>query len=796
MGSRLIVLAVVSYLQIAHGQQKGYPITPVPFTAVSVNDAFWTPRIETNRTVTIPYAFKQCEETGRVRNFDLADSILAGALPKGTFCTRYGFDDSDIYKIIEGASYSLHTHYDATLDGYVDGLIAKIARAQEGDGYLYTMRTIDPEKSWARQRWVNDRVNGSHELYNMGHLYEAAVAHHAATGKRSLLNIALKNAELLCETFGPDRIHTVPGHQVIEIGLAKLYLVTGQRKYLDLAKFFLDERGKPKGESYNQDHLPVVEQSEAVGHAVRAAYMYSGMADVAALTGDESYIRAIDRIWDDVVTGKLYVTGGIGAAGAIEGFGAKYELPNLSAYCETCASIANVFWNYRMFLRHGDAKYLDIVERVIYNSFLSGVSMKGDRFFYPNPLESFKSHERSPWFACACCPSNIVRFVPSIPGYIYALRRDTVYVNLFISGQVDVTIGEIPVTLSQQSGYPWEGVVKIGVRPRSPKEFTVAVRIPGWAQGTPLPGGLYSYIDKGPSHYSVSVNGKMVQSKLEHGFMKISRRWNVGDTVQVRLAMPVRRVVARREVEDDQGKAAFERGPLLFCLEGKDLSDGHVLSLVVPDDAQIQTTFTKELLGGVQTIRGQALKTRRTLDGGIAVDQNGEFVAIPYYAWAHRGPAEMTVWPARECAAAKPLPAPTIAYLSKLTTSGGEGADAIKDQLPPKDSNDHNVPYFHWWPKKGTTEWIQYDFSKREQVRKATVYWFDDAESGECRVPKSWRILYKAGGEWKAVENSVCGVEKNRPNEATFSPVETDGMRLEIQLQDGFSAGLYEWSVE
>jgi uncharacterized protein len=790
------VLLIASALaSIAQAQQKGYPITPVPFTAVAVNDAFWGPRLEINRTVTIPYAFKQCEETGRVRNFDLADSVLAGTLSKGTFCSRYGFDDSDLYKIIEGAAYSLHTRYDAALDAYLDGLITKIALAQEKDGYLYTMRTIDPEKSWAKQRWMNDRANGSHELYNMGHLYEAAVAHFSATGKRSLLAIALKNADMLCETFGPARMHTVPGHQVIEIGLAKLYLVTGEKKYLDLAKFFLDERGKPKGETYNQDHLPVVEQSEAVGHAVRAAYMYSGMADVAALTGDESYVRAIDRIWDDVVEGKLYLTGGIGAAGSIEGFGAKFELPNLSAYCETCASIANVFWNFRMFLRHGDARYLDIVERVIYNGFLSGVSMKGDRFFYPNPLESFKSHERSPWFACACCPSNIVRFIPSIPGYMYAHRADTVYVNLFISGRAELKIDGNPVTFSQQSNYPWEGNVAIAVSPGLPQRFTVAVRIPEWARGVPLPGGLYRYLDATGSHYSVSVGGKEVQTRLANGFMKITRQWNEGDTIHLSMAMPVRRVVARKEVEDDRGRAALERGPLVYCLEGTDVPDGHVLSLVVPDTGRVQTSFEKNLLGGVQTIRGRAMSARRTLAGEVTVDQGHDFKAIPYYAWAHRGQAEMTVWTAREPVAAKPLPAPTIAFSSKLTTSGGEGADALKDQLLPRNSNDPNIPYFHWWPKKGTTEWVQYEFGKKETVRNVSVYWFDDTGSGECRVPRTWKILYRSGGEWKAIEDAVCGVQKDRRNDVAFTPVETDGLRLEIQLQEGFSAGLYEWSV-
>lgn len=791
------VLSLLVYPSAASAQLKGYPITPVPFTAVAVKDAFWSPRIETNRTVTIPYAFKQCEETGRVRNFEIADSVLTGILQKGTFCSRYGFDDSDVYKIIEGAAYALHTRYDKDLDDYVDRLIAKIAKAQEEDGYLYTMRTMDPAKSWAKERWVNDRSNGSHELYNLGHLYEAAVAHFAATGKQTLLHVALKSADLLCETFGPTKMHTVPGHQVTEIGLAKLYLVTGQQKYLQLAKFFLDERGHPKGETYNQDQLPVVEQTEAVGHAVRAGYMYSGMADVAALTGDESYIRAIDRIWEDAVGRKLYVTGGIGAAGNIEGFAAPYELPNLSAYCETCASIANVFWNYRMFLRHGDAKYLDIVERVIYNGFLSGVSMKGDRFFYPNPLESFKSHERSPWFACACCPSNIVRFIPSIPGYIYALRGDTVFVNLFIGGRATLEVNGQPVALTQESNYPWEGNVRLSISADRPQQFTVAVRIPGWAQGQPVPGDLYNYLEDGSVRYDVSVNGQPVPPVISKGFFRISRTWKEGDLIELKLAMPIHRVVAWQEVEDDRGKFTLERGPLVFCLEGQDNLDGHVLSLVVPDDSKFRTSFQSDLLGGVQTITGTAITARREIGRGIAVDKSHEFTAIPYYAWAHRGASEMAVWLAREVDAAKPLPAPTLAFRAKLTASGGQGLEALTDQLSPKSSNDHNTPYFHWWPKKGTVEWLQFDFGRNEKVSQASIYWFDDTGTGECRVPKSWMLLYRSGSEWKPVQNvSGDGLKKDQTNIISFADVETDGLRLEIQLQEGFSAGLYEWEVE
>jgi DUF1680 family protein len=775
----------------------GYPLTPVPFTAVHVEDLFWGPRLETNRTVSLPYALRMCAETGRIRNFELADSVLRGELQQGTFCGRYGFDDSDVFKIIEGASYSLHIRFDAVLDRSLDSLITKIGAAQEKDGYLYTMRTMNPQKSWAAERWVNDRIKGSHELYNAGHLYEAAAAHHAATGKMSLLAIARKNADLVCATFGPGKLRTVPGHQVIEIGLSRLYLVTGERKYLDLAKFFLDERGRPKGETYNQDHLPVVEQTEAVGHSVRAAYMYSGMADVAALTGDGSYLSAIDRIWQDVVGRKMYITGGIGAVGNTEGFGAPYELPNLNAYCETCASIASVFWNYRMFLRHADARYLDIVERVIYNGFLSGVSMTGDRFFYPNPLEALWGKQRSPWFACACCPSNVVRFIPSIPGYIYAHRKDTLFVNLFVGGEAKITLESGMVAVRQKGNYPWEGGITLEITPAGERAFTLALRIPGWVRGEPVPSDLYRYLNDAHDPVRVAVNGEAVNGVMEKGFLRIRRIWKTGDVVALSLPMPVRRVTAHERVLEDRGKVALERGPVLFCLEGLDNTGGQVVNLVIPDTVSLRTRHASGLLGGVQLIEGTAIPVRRQLDGTMSGDRERQFTAIPYYAWAHRGPSAMTVWPARESTSAKPLPAPSIAFTSLLSTSGGRDSLALTDQLAPRHSNDESIPRFHWWPKKGSTEWISLQFPGTARVRRCSVYWFDDTGIGECRVPAGWKILYRKGKEWIPVPGgSATDCRKDRWNTMTFESVETDGLRLEVQLQREFSAGLYEWTVE
>ena len=648
---KLLVVGIAFFglsLSCKKTSRTDYPYKPVPFTAVQISDQFWLPRIETNSKVTIPYAFKQCEKTGRIDNF-----AIAGGLKEGKFCSKYPFDDSDVYKIIEGASYSLSVQHDPELEKYLDGLISKIAAAQEDDGYLYTARTIDPDHlpvDWAgKERWSN--LYMSHELYNVGHLYEAAVAHYQATGKRTLLDVALKNAELINKVFGPGKRHGAPGHQEIEIGLVKLYRLTGKKKYLDLAKFFLDERGhaeyrKLYGE-YSQDHKPVVEQSEAVGHAVRAVYMYSGMADVAALTGDTSYVQAIDRIWDNVVSRKMYLTGGIGAAGGIEGFGADYELPNAIAYCETCASIANVLWNQRMFLLHGEAKYIDVLERVLYNGFLSGVSLSGDSFFYPNPLESSGQHKRSAWFACACCPSNITRFIPSISGYVYAIQHDTLFVNLFVSSSASVELKGRKIEVKQETKYPWEGKVRILVEPKKPAEFAVHIRIPGWSKNQPVPSNLYSYLDTQVEKISLLVNSEQVPLETEKGYARVLRTWKAGDVIELSFPMPVRRVLSHPEVKDNAGRVALERGPVVYCGEWLD-NGGQVTNLALGDNVELTVEHRDDLLNGVTVIKGQVLALYRDKDGEMVRKKSQDFLAIPYYAWAHRGQGEMQVWLARE----------------------------------------------------------------------------------------------------------------------------------------------------
>lgn len=794
------VLLAIAATGCERGGAGDYPVQPVPFTQVRFEDGFWAPRLETNRTVTIPHVFRMSEETGRVDNF-----ALAGGMIEGQQCGDYPFDDTDVYKAIEGASYSLMLQRDAVLEAYLDSVIGLIAAAQEPDGYLYTARTNDAEalRDWfGAERWQN--LERSHELYNAGHLYEAAAAHYQATGKRNLLDVALKNADLIDRTFGPGRLRRPPGHEVIEMGLVRLHRVTGERRYLDLAKFFIDVRGRPLdgrtlGGEYNQDHMPVVEQSEAVGHAVRAAYLYAGVADVAALTGERDYVRAVDRIWEDVVGRKLYVTGGIGATGGNEGFSESYLLPNMSAYNETCASIANVFWNHRMFLLHADARYVDVLERTLYNALLSGISLEGDLFFYPNPLESVGQHRRTPWFGCACCTGNVTRFIASVAGYVYAVRGSDLYVNLYAGNSAELDVAGTAVRVRQRTRYPWDGAVAIAVEPQAgPQQFTLHLRIPGWAQNSPVPSDLYRYLDEAPADSpTLSVNGEPVAIRSTAGYATIDRTWRSGDTVRLDLPMPVRRVVALDSVESDRGRVALQRGPIVYAVEWPDAPDGHVRNLLLPDGAALDTAFEPQLLQGVTVVRGAARAYRKVPGADTAAATDVRFTAIPYYAWAHRGPGEMAVWLAREASAVRPLGYPTLASRSAVTASFGPNPGAVHDQMEPRYSIDHDVPFYHWWPHKGTTEWVQYDFPETAEVSSVEVYWFDDTGVGECRIPASWRVLYLEDGEWKPVwTEQAYGVEKDAWNRVAFETVRTRAVRLEIRSQEGWAGGIHEWRIE
>ena len=806
-----------------------YPVQPVPFTAVHLGDRFWSPRIETNRTITIPFAFQQCQDNKRMYNFERAAAVLRGETITDTTPPGFPFDDTDPYKVIEGAAYSLAVQPDPKLDAYLDELIAKIAAAQEPDGYLYTTRTFSPEKShgWAgKNRWELEREL-SHELYNLGHLYEAAAAHYQATGKRNLLDIALKTADLLDRTFGPGKQAIWPGHQITEMGLVKLYRITGEKKYLDLAKFLLDVRGpdghKGAGSPYNQSHLPVTQQTEAVGHAVRATYMYSGMADVAAMTGDSSYLHAMDAIWSNVASTKLYITGGIGATRHGEAFGKNYELPNLTAYNETCAAIGNVYWNHRLFLLHADAKYIDVLERSLYNGLISGVSLDGKAFFYPNPLESNGRHERSPWFGCACCPSNICRFIASVPGYVYAVKpaQDNnpaqVFVNLYAAGTADVPLAQgATISFTQQTTYPWDGNIKLTVNAAPAQDIALKLRIPGWSRNQPVPSDLYHYTDSPAPAPTLKLNGQLLAIDQISGYATLARKWQQGDVVELDLPMPVRRVASHPSVAANVGRVALERGPIVYCFEwpdqplaaaqptssdhpaSSDSPSGKVRNLLLPDNSAISVVPRPDLLNGVVTLTTTAIAYSQDAAGNLTKVQTPA-TAIPYYAWAHRGSGEMSVWLANVESAVRPARPPTNLARAKITASGGTNPAAVADGAISQ--GDEDLELFHFWPRKGTSEWVQYTFPEPRSVNQSRVYWFDDTGRGECRIPASWKLLYlDAAGNWQPVApvfpHLTYTTTKDAWNPITFEPITTTAVRIEIQLPDKFSTGVTEWQVE
>lgn len=639
--NRLFCLLLLTSIPIWAETQptlSDYPISAVDIKNVEINDAFWLPKIKIIQDTTIQYAFKKCEEEGRMENF-----LIAGGRKKGPVRGKMPFDDTDVYKIIEGASYSLISRPNPALAAYLDSIISIIKIGQEPDGYLTTWFTIDrmhPPAWWAQpspNRWDHEESN--HELYNSGHLFEAAAAHYRATGKQNFLKIALKNADLLVASFGPDKLRVPPGHQIVETGLIKLYHITNNPQYVELARFFLELRGdstshKLYGE-YSQDHLPVTKQTEAVGHAVRAMYMYAGMTDIAAIYQDSAYFEALMKIWENIVTKKMYLTGGVGARHDGEAFGDNYELPNLTAYNETCAAIGSVYWNQRLFRLTGDAQYYDIIERTLYNGLISGISLDGKKFFYPNPLESDGKYQfnqgtctRQPWFDCSCCPTNIIRFLPSVPELIYATIADSVYINLYISSNADIIVNQKKIEIIQQTDYPWDGKINITVNPEKKTTFTLKLRVPGWARNEVVPGDLYKYIAENPEKVSLLVNGKDENGVLDKGYIEITRKWTRGDKIELTLPLAVRKVVAHEKVTDNVNKVAFECGPIVYCAE--EIDNSQITEMAVPLDIKLNSAKGTVLTENVNILRGKV--------------DNQELILIPYYVWSNRGVGKMKVW--------------------------------------------------------------------------------------------------------------------------------------------------------
>jgi hypothetical protein len=607
----IVILSVLLSCGVSNAAETQPPkhrkLSAVPFVDVKLSDPFWAPRIRTNREKSLPHNFKWCEDTGRIGNFAKAAGLVPGKF-EGIF-----FNDSDVYKVLEGASYALADQNDPGLQRTVDDVIAKIAAAQQPNGYINTYFTLaEPDKKWTD-------FAAKHELYCDGHLIEGAVAHYRATGKKTFLNVATKLADHLDATFGPDKRHEVCGHEEIELALVKLYQATGEARYLKLAEFFLDLRGdKTKRATlfgpYAQDHIPVRQQREIAGHAVRAMYLYSGVADAASYSGDQGFLETMRSIWQDVVHRKMYITGGIGARHEGEAFGDAYELPNDSAYCETCATIGLAFWAHRLNLLDGDAQYADVLERAIYNGILSGIALDGQHFFYVNPLASAGKHHRQPFFGCACCPSNVVRFVPSIPGYVYAQNEAGVVVNLYAAGTGTIACKAGKVRLVQETRYPWDGKVTIRIEPEQAVAFDISLRLPAWCEGA-----------------KIAVNGKPVEKpEIAKGYARLSRTWQRGDAIELDLPMPIQRMESHPLVKADAGRVAIQRGPIVYCFEAVD-NGGPVKDIVLARDPKFTVEHKSDLLGGVAVVHG--------------LDRSGRTVtAIPYYAWDHRQPGEMIVW--------------------------------------------------------------------------------------------------------------------------------------------------------
>lgn len=759
-------------------------LTPVPARAVRITDEFWAPKQKINAESTLSANIKQCADTGRIDNFNRA----AGKSP-GKY-EGYFFNDSDVYKVIEGAAFAMMTSDDADfrakVDARLDELIATIAAAQQPDGYLNAYFTVqEPSK-----RFTN--LKDMHELYCAGHLFEAAVAHHQATGKATLLDIAVKYADLLDNTFGPGKNRGVSGHPEIELALIKLWKETGNERYLRLAKFFVDERGDAAGHTlygeYAQDHKPLRDQMAVVGHAVRAMYLYSGATDLAMATNDRSLVGPLQRLWADLVFKNMYVTGGIGSSGGNEGFTVPYDLPNDQAYAETCATIGLVLWNHRMNLMFDDARFADVMERALYNGVLSGVSLKGDSFFYVNPLASRGNHHRQPWFACACCPPNVLRLIGQLGGLIYATGSDdagnaALLVNLYIGSTAGLKLADIPVRITQQTAYPWNGDSEFKIDPEKPVTFELRLRLPGWSRGE-----------------SINVNGQPAEYRVQRGYAVVKREWKPGDKVVFQMPLQVERIQANPEVKMNRGRLALQRGPIVYCLEGAD-NGPNVRSMAVTRGSPIEAEFNKDLLGGVTVLHGTAEvrddaawigELYRTADSALAVP----FTAVPYYAWDNREPGPMVVWIPEHRGFAERMLDPEITATASFCPPHASTL-ALYDGEDPENSTGRGQMHFVWWPHNGTKEWVQYDFKAPRKVSGVDVYWFSDkAAGGGCELPVSWKLLWNAGTEWREVSNpSVYGIEKDKFNRTTFTPVRTTGLRIEVQLRDGVSGGILEWRL-
>ena len=789
----IVVLILVLACGIVSGRDHGR-LEPISYSEVEITSDFWSARLETNRKASIPHAYRKCRETGVIRRFAEAAGVKEGR-KRGLAC-----GDPFLYKLLEGMAYAVGKGTDGGIRKKLNRTIDLLVAAQSDDGYVHTgYQLAAPGK-----RWTN--LARRHELYAAGHLIEAAVADHVASGDKKLLGAATHFADLIHDLFGPDARHDVPGHPEIELALIRLWEVTGEERYLDLAEFFVEQRGNKENRpelygKWTQDHRPIRQQEEATGHCVRAMYLYSAIADLVAIRDLPGYREALARLWDSVVNHKMYVTGGIGVEGYGEGFAEAYYLPNQRAYAETCAAIGMCFWNHRMTLLTGDSRYADVFERVLYNGMLSGVSLDGKKFFYTNPLESEGDHHRSPWFRCACCPPNLIRFLAAMGQHIYAVspEQNELYINHYVGSVTIVPVGAQQVTLRQRTEYPWEGEVEVSVRPESPAEFGLCLRIPDWARGTLDSTDLYSFVTPGQPSVRASVNGRSIPvESIEDGWLRINRRWKDGDTVVLQLPMTVKRVRANEKIAADRGKIALMRGPVVYCLEAAD-HDANVPNMTLPRHAELVAQFEKDLIEGVITITGAGkVHNLAIVDGEMKQrTRSADIKAVPYYAWDNRSPGAMKVW-IPETGAALHGKDPTVSLFAEPSCSYGHSGDAplaLNDAILPVSSGDLSIKRFTWWSHRGTEEWVQYEWEQPVKLSHSEVYWFDDTGRGQCRVPESWQLLYRKGNDWTPVDASAYPVEKDRFCAVGFEPIRTKAIRLRVTLQPGYSGGILEWRV-
>jgi len=834
LGRSLIVFAFVMCGFAAADEKHDYPLAPVSFEEVALQDSFWLPRLRMQAESTVPHALKQTEPA--VENLRRCGNFLRGRGGELPFPHR--FVSSDLYKVMEGAAYLLMVKPDPALERQLDEIIDVIAEAQQDDGYLYVSHICGV----ARPREMGERpyswVVHSHELYNMGHMYEGAVAYYRATGKDKWLRVAEKSARHINKVFfegDPNYndgrpVNQAPGHQGLELALCKLYRVTGKRLYLDMAKRFLDIRGvtyRPEGEgtmspSYAQQHKPVVEQTKAVGHAVRAGYLYAGMADVSALTGDMSYARAAEKIWQDIVDTKMHIIGGLGATHGIEGFGAAYELPNRQTYNETCAAVANVLFNFRMYLLYKDAKYFDVAEVALLNNSLAGMGMAGDSFFYVNVLETdgvrkfnHGSGGRAEWFGCACCPSNLARLIPQVSGYMYAHTDDEIYLGLYGSSRTEIPLAGGDVTIEQESNYPFEGRIVLKVKPADEQRFALKLRIPTWAREQFVPGKLYHYIDDSRPQWTLKVNGQAVDTSLAKGFATVDRTWKPGDTVELDIPMPVRYSQAIAQVQANRDRIAITRGPLVYCAEQAD----NLASKESSKRCDIVQRFFIPRPANPSEIRsghiGQGLLQGVVRISVPAMEVVGDSVKpstvklIPYYAWNNRGEDSMIVWlPRNESLARKymvsnQLTAAKYGRVEATHTHEGDTVAAVVDGRVPAKSGDQDQPRWTSLPFKNRGQNIIFDFDHPTTVGSIAVYWYEESggEGENVRLPRGWWVDYRVGdGDWTRMKKYVTddyGLERDKFNVVRpAAPLKCDAISIRILPQVGYCMGVHEIRLE